>query len=123
MQRSSRNFCRLSATIALVLLGADCARAQALVTTDLSTTLGTGVALCAPANSGRKTLFIENPLGGSANNVCYSLTSIAPSCGAIGTSVLPPGSSDFWPSGSAPSGAVYCTSSGTTTPVTVRSGQ
>ncbi len=94
---------------------------SALKTTDYSTTLGTTSAACVPADASRKTLFIENPLGGT-NNVCYCVGALCtPSCGAAGTSVLPPGAPDFWANGSAPGDAINCIASGATTPVTIRS--
>jgi hypothetical protein len=99
---------------------------QALTTLDYSTSLGTAAQQCVPSSSSRKTLFIEDPAGNS-NNVGYCVASANGTCtpviGSPGTSVLTPGLADGWVASSAPTGPVYCIGSGSSTPVTIRSGQ
>lgn len=114
---------KLVYAIQAALIGITVASAAwaALSNTDYSTTLSTSAQNCVPADASRKTLFIENPAG-ATNNVCYSF-STTPVCGSAGTSVLLPGSADFWSSGDAPIGPLYCIGSGATTPVTIRSGK
>ena len=112
--------------LALTLMSTS-ASAQALKNVDFSTTLGTGPVQCVPPNSAYKTLLIENPYGGS-NNIGYCVAVVngntcTPVIGALGTSVLTPGNSDYWPQGSAPIGGVFCVASAGSTPVTIRAGQ
>lgn len=95
--------------------------AQALTTTNYPGTVGTSAQMCVPADSTRKTLFIENP-SGSPNNICYCIDCV-PVCGNAGTSLLAPAASSWWSSGNAPREAINCVSDGSGSPVTVRTGK
>lgn len=108
--------------IAILLILAQPALAQAIVITDFSVNIGTASVNCVPADSSRKTLSIENPTGNTVNvGYCYGAPCTA-AIGTAGTSVLAAGTLDFWPAGSAPGGAMNCIAGGSSTPVNVRVG-
>lgn len=104
----------------LVLFAPYAAHAQ-LHNTDLSTTVGTSSASCIAANTGRKTLYLENP-SGNPNTVGFCNGSGCTAViGAAGTTVLPPGTTVFWPLYTAPVEQLNCIASGSSTPLTARS--
>lgn len=114
----------LSVLLALATLYGVAKAQTALSTTDYSTVLGTSAVQCVPADAKRRTLLIENPYGASTNNICYCIgASCTPVCGGAGTSVLVPGSGDWWDFGSAPGEPINCVASNSSTPVTIRSGR
>jgi hypothetical protein len=104
---------------------------SAIVITDYSTTLGTSATQCVPANSQRKTLYIEN--AGTTNSISYCVApangTCTPATNTAGSSTLAPatstgqGNTAWWNNGSAPTGPLYCIASGSSSPVTIRSGQ
>jgi len=99
------------------------ALAGTVKTTDYSTTLGTSVVQCVPADGSRTTLFIESPIGGGTVGYCVGASCTPALTPTAGTSVLSAGSADFWPPGAAPSEALNCIAAAGSTPVTIRSGK
>jgi hypothetical protein len=114
----------LALTLALVLGSGEPVWAQvALNNNDFSKTLTTTPVQIAGNYQYRKSFYIENPITNSANiGYCVSTNNqgCTPSIGAAGTSVLSPGSSDYWPPGAVPQNPIWAVAATGSVPIVAR---